>query len=147
MGPEHRGMYIWLSTASYSLKVSFSSYLKRNKWVAHQIFSRKTNFNLSTVSWPSFTSLVSLFVKNNLVGGKLVIHFSWNQMIKPRIFEELDGTLQISIFHLWATLTCKLWPARSWSCSKFYSFSEFSLEPVCCKKQQKYFLTSYWFVE
>ena len=29
--PEHRGMYIWLSTASYNLKVSFSSYLKRKK--------------------------------------------------------------------------------------------------------------------
>ena len=62
MGPEHRGMYIWLSTASYSLKVSFSSYLKQNKWVAHKIFSRKTNSNLSTISWPSFTSLVCLFV-------------------------------------------------------------------------------------
>ena len=29
----------------------------------------------------------------------------------------------------------------------FWSFLKIALEPVCCKKAKKKFLTSYWFVE
>ena len=82
MGPEHRGMYIWLSTASYSLKVSFSSYLKRktNELLIRSFHKKRIPIFqqfLDQVLQVLFVYLLLLFFHQKQSGwGKLGIRFS-----------------------------------------------------------------------
>ena len=91
------------SSVTHQLLISYSSDLfTKNEFQSFNSFLTKFYKSCFFICYYFF------FRQKQSGWGKLGIRFSWNQMIKPRTFKELDGTLQISNFHLWAILTCQM---------------------------------------